>query len=128
MIFDHCWASINAGSKGPIACNNSSHVPLWGFYLHCGIEETSSGCIICIVCHQVLLHPSKHGNVSMGKHLLAEAHIAKLNELRDSAVTELTGATVDQTTLDMPKWQGSQGITIVSSQRMITFDIQVDPC
>jgi len=51
MIFDASWASINEGLKRPIAWNNSRHAPLWRFYLHCGIEETSSPGIICIVCH-----------------------------------------------------------------------------
>jgi len=51
MIFDASWASINEGSKRPIAWNNSRHAPLWRFYLHCGIEETGSPGIICIVCH-----------------------------------------------------------------------------
>jgi len=62
----------------------------------------------------------------MGKHLLAKAHIAKLNELTESEVTELTSLTVDETALSILTRQGSRGITIVSSQRMIIFDIQVD--
>jgi len=63
----------------------------------------------------------------MGKHLLAKAHIAKLNELSESEVTELTSSTVDETAWAILKRQGSRGITIVSSQRKIIFDIQVDP-
>jgi hypothetical protein len=62
----------------------------------------------------------------MGKHLLAKAHIAKLNELTDSQVTELTSRTVDETALAILKRQGSQGITIVSLQVKIRFDIQFD--
>jgi len=81
IIFDAWWASMNVGSKRPIAWNASRHAPSWRFYSHCGIEETGSPGIICIVCHQVLRHPAEHGTSSMGKHLLAEAHIAKLNEL-----------------------------------------------
>ena len=80
MIFDASWASMNEGSKRPIAWNNSRHAPLWRFYSHCGSEETGSPGIICIGCHQVLRHPSEHGTRSMGKHLLANIHIAKLNE------------------------------------------------
>jgi hypothetical protein len=80
IIFDAWWASINVGSNRPIAWNNSIHAPSWRFYLHCGIEETGCPGIICIICHQVLRHPSEHGTSSMGKHLLAKAHIAKLNE------------------------------------------------
>jgi len=63
----------------------------------------------------------------MGKHLLAKAHIAKLNELTESEVTELTSSTDDETALAILKRQGSRGITTVSSQRKITFDIHVDP-
>ena len=63
----------------------------------------------------------------MGKHLLAKARLAKLNEFIPSEVTELTSSTVDATALVILKMQGSRGITTVSSQRMIMFDIQVDP-
>jgi len=127
IIIDAWWASMNVGSKRPIAWNNSIHVPSCRFYLHCGIEETGSPGIICIVCHQVLRHPSEHGTSSMGKHLLAKAHIAKLDELTESQGTELTSSTVDETALAMLTRQGSRGITIVSSQRKIIYDIQVDP-
>jgi len=127
IIFDAWLASMNEGSKRPIAWNNSRHAPSWRFYLHCGIEETGSPGIICIVCHQVLRHPSEHGTSSMGKHLLAKAHIAKLNELTKSEVTELTSSTVDETALAILKRQGSRGITIVSLQRKIRFDIQLNP-
>ena len=63
----------------------------------------------------------------MGKHLLAKAHIAKLIKLTESDVTELTSSTVDETTLAILKRQGSRGITIVSLQRKLRFDIQLDP-
>jgi len=114
IIFDVWCASMNVGSKRPIAWKNSRHAPSWRFYLHCGIEETGSPGIIYIVCHQVLRHPSGHGTSSMGKHLLAKAHIAKLNKLTESEVTELTSSTVDETALAILKRQGSRGITIVS--------------
>jgi hypothetical protein len=61
----------------------------------------------------------------MGKHLLAKAHIAKLNELTVSEVTELTCSKIDETALAILNWQGSCGIPIVSSQRKITLTIQV---
>jgi hypothetical protein len=63
----------------------------------------------------------------MGKHLLAKAHIAKLNELTESEVTELTSSMVDETALAILKRQRSRGITMVSLQRKIIFDIQFDP-
>ena len=121
------WVSMNEGSKRRIAWNDSRQAPSWRFYLHCGIEETGSPGIICIICHQVLCHPSEHGTSSMGKHFLAKAHIAKLNELTESEVTELTSSTVDETSLAILKRHGSRGITIVSLQRKIRFDIKVNP-
>jgi hypothetical protein len=125
IVFGVWWASMNVGSKRLIAWNNSRHATSWRFYLHCGIEETRSPGIICIVCHPVLRHPSEHGTSSMGKHLLAKAQIAKSNELTLSEVTELTNSTVDETALAILKWQGSRGIPIVSSQRKIELTIQV---
>jgi len=127
IIFDAWWASMNADSKWPIAWDNSRHATSWRFYLHCGIEETGSSGIICIVCHQVLCHPSEHGTSSIGKHSLAQADIAKLNESTESEVTELTSSMVDETALAILRRQGSRGITILSSPRKIIFDIQVDP-
>jgi len=126
-IFDAWWDSMNEGSNQPIACDNSRHALSWRFYLHCGIEATGSPGIICIICHQVLRHPSEHGTSSMGKQLLAEAHSAKLNELTETEVTELTSTTVDETALAILKRQGSRGITIVSMQSEIRFDIQFNP-
>ena len=103
IIFDTWWVSMNVGSKWPIAWKNSRHAPSWGFYLHCGIEETGGPGIICIVCHQVLRHPSEHGTSSMCKHFLGKAHIAKLNEVTESELTELTSSTLDETALAILK-------------------------
>jgi len=127
IFFDAWWASMNVGLKRPIAWTASRHAPSCRFDLHCGIEESGSPGIICIVCHQVLCHPSEHGTCSMGKHLLAKAHITKLNELTESEITELTSSTVDETALAILKRPGSWGITIVSLQRKIRFDIQFNP-
>jgi len=126
-VFNGWWASMNVGSKRSLAWNSSRHVPLWRFYLHCGIEETSSPGIVYIVCHQVLRHPSEHGTRSMGKNLLAKAHITKLNKLRESEVSELTSSTGDETVFAILKRQRSWGITMLSSQRKFIFDIKVDP-
>jgi len=125
-ILDAWWASMNEWLKWPIALHDSRHAQSWPFHSHIGIEETGSPGIICIVCHQVLRHPSEHGTSSIGKHLLANAHIAKLNELTESEVTELTISTVDESALAMLKRKGSRGITIVSLQRKIRFDIQLN--
>jgi len=127
IIFDAWWASMNVGLTRPIVWNNSRHTPSWRFYLHCGIEETGSPGIICIIYHQVLRHPSEHGTSSMVKHLLAKAHITKLNELTESEVTELTSSTVDEIALAILKRHGSRGITIVYSQSQIIFDVQCIP-
>jgi hypothetical protein len=59
----------------------------------------------------------------MGKHLLAKVHIAMLNELTESEVSELTMSTVDETALAILMRQGSQGITIVTFQLNLSFDI-----
>jgi len=123
---DAWWASMKVGLKRPIACDISSHALSWRLYLHCGIEETSSPAIICIVCQQVLRRPSEHGTSPIGKHLLAKAHIAKLNELTESEVTELTRSTADETALAILKRQGSRGMTVVGLQRKIVFDIQLN--
>jgi hypothetical protein len=63
----------------------------------------------------------------MGKPLLAKAYITQLIELPETEVTELTSSTVDETALAILKKQGSRGITIVSLQRKIRFDIQFNP-
>jgi len=63
----------------------------------------------------------------MGKHLLAKAHITKLNKLTESEVTELTSSREDEAALASLKRQGSSGITIVSVPRKMILDIQLNP-
>jgi len=87
---------MNLCSKPPVARNDSRHALSGQFYLHCGIEGTGCPGIICIVCHQVLCHPREHWTSSMGKRMLANAHIAKINEGTHSEVTKLTSSTVDE--------------------------------
>jgi len=120
--FDAWSAAMNVSSNRPIAWNDSRYVPSWRFNLHCSIEHTTSAGIVCNVCHQFLRHRSHHGTWWIGKHLLAKAHIAKLNKLTESAVSESTSTTFDETAFAIMKWQGSQEITIVSSQRKFIFD------
>jgi hypothetical protein len=119
IMLDVWWAPVNYGSKPPIAWNNLPHAPSWLFNLHCRIADTSSPGFICIVCHQVLRHPSEHGTSSMGTPLLAKPHIAMLNQLTESEVTQLTSSTIEEAALAILKRQGSRGITIVSWQRTI---------
>jgi len=123
MRVDACWASVNVGLMHSVVWNNSRYTPLGQFYVHCGIEGTGIPGIICIICHQVLRHPSEHGTCSMGKHWLAKAHITKLSGLTWSEVMELTTSKVDDSALAKLKSQESQGITIVSSQRKFIVDI-----
>jgi hypothetical protein len=125
IIFNAWWASMTVGSNRPIAWINSRHAPWWRFYSHCRIAKTSSAGIKSIVCHQVLRHPSEHKTSSMGKHLLAKAHIAKLNVPTVSEVTELTRSTVDKTAFAILKKKGSQGIPIVSLYMKFKFNFQI---
>jgi hypothetical protein len=127
IIFDARLASMNVGSKLYIPWKNSRYAPSWRLFLHCGIEETGSLGIICIVCHPVLRHPTEHGTSSMGNNLLATAHITKLDELTESEVTELTSSMVNETALGILIIQGSCRITIVRVQRQMIFDIQLKP-
>jgi hypothetical protein len=127
IIFDACCASMDEGSKRPIASNDSRQALSCRFYSASGIEVTSSPDIICIVCNQVLHHLSQHKTSSKGKYLLAKAHIRKLNEFTETQVTDVTSSTVDGTALAILKRQGSRGISIVSLQRKIRFDIQFGP-
>jgi len=123
MMFNAWWTSMNVDSKVSMAWNNSWYAPSSRFYLNCGIEMIRNPGIICIVCHQVLRHPSEHGTSSIRKHLLAKGHIAKLNELTESDVSEMTMSTVYETSLAILKRQGSRGTTMVRSQLTLIFPI-----
>jgi len=127
IIFAAWWQSITVGSKRPIACNDSTQTPSWWFNLHCGIDDTGSSDIICIICHHVLCHSSEHGTSSMSTNLLGKDHNAKLNKLSESVVTELTSSMVNETALAILKRQGIQRITIGSLRTQMIFHIQVNP-
>jgi hypothetical protein len=75
------------------------HVASWRFDLHCGIEQTGSFGIVYIVCHQVRCHLSEYETSSLGNHLLAKAHIAKLNKFTEFEVAQLTISKVGETAL-----------------------------
>jgi len=51
----------------------------------------------------------------MGKQLLAEAHIARFNQLIKLEVAEMTTSTVDETALAILSRRGNRENTIVSS-------------
>jgi len=127
IIFDSWWASMNVDLEWPIDWTNPRNAPSWQFYWHCGIQETRSPGIISIVGLHVLRHTSKHGTSWLGKPLLPNAHIAKLNELTESEVTELTSSMDDETALAILKRQRSRRITIVSWQWEVILDIQLNP-
>jgi len=59
----------------------------------------------------------------MGNHLLAQPHIAKLNESTESEFTELSSWMVNETALVILNRKGSRGITLVSPQRKFIVDI-----
>jgi len=123
IIFNPLWAWMNVRLKWPVTWNNSRHASSWRFDLHRGNEETGCPGIICIIYHQVLRHPSEHGTCSMGKHLLAIEHIAKLKEITVSEVTDSTCSTVDETPLPILKRNRYRSIPIVSSQTKFKFNI-----
>jgi len=125
ITFDAWRASMNLGSKRPIAWNDSGHAPSRWFWLHCRIGETGSAGIIFCMWHHGLRHPSEHGTSFIGKHLLATARMAKLNTFTEAEVTELTSSTVDETAWGKMKRPGSRGIPIVSAQRIFIFHIKV---
>jgi dsRNA-specific ribonuclease len=50
----------------------------------------------------------------MGNHLLAEAHIAKWNELKKSEVNKLSSLMVNETSLAILTRKRSQTITMLS--------------
>jgi hypothetical protein len=127
IVINAWWALMHVASTHPTAWNDSRHAPWGKFWLHCRIQQTGSPRIICIVCHQVLRHPSAHGTSSVGRLLLATVHITKANKIIEAVVTELTSSTLDETALAILKRPRSWGITIVSFQRKFIVDILVDP-
>jgi len=106
---------MNVGWKRLIAGKDCRDASPWQFYLHCGIEESGIHGMICTVCHQVFRHPSEYRTRSMGKQLLAEAHIARFNQLIKLEVAEMTTSTVDETAWAILSRQGNRENTIVSS-------------
>jgi len=90
-IIFHAWCfCMNLCLKCGMDWNDSRHVSLLQFYLHCGIVEIGSPGIIRIVCPEVLGHLSEHGPSSIGNLVLGNAHTAKLNRLTALEVTKLT--------------------------------------
>jgi hypothetical protein len=76
-----------------------------------------------MVCHQVLQPPSEYGTSSMGKYLLAKAHLPELNDLKEEKVTELTNSMVVEMTWDILKTHESRPITIICSEKNFIFHI-----
>jgi len=61
----------------------------------------------------------------MGKNWLAKSHIAMLNKLTVSEVTEFASSTVDETYLAILSREETRRIPIVSLQMKFKFTIQV---
>jgi hypothetical protein len=64
---------------------------------------------------------------SQGIDLLSKAHIAKLNELTELAVSELTSKTVGETAWALLKTPDSCGIRILRLQKKFILDSLVVP-
>ena len=125
QLYFNAWlAWMNVRSKRRIAWSYSGHASWWGFDLHCGMEEAGSPWIICIICYQVLRHPSEHETRWMRKHLLARALVTKVKKLTESDVCESPSSKVVEIAFKILKRYGCWGITIVSLQRKFIFDIQ----
>jgi len=125
IICAACWAFKDVGLKRSIALNISRYAPMWHFYLQGGIAKTGSPGIIFIVWHQVPRHISEHGTSSMGKHLLAKAHVAMLNNFIKLEYKDFTSSAVKETTFAIQTRQGTHGIATVSSQTKFIFDTLV---
>jgi hypothetical protein len=67
IILDAWLASMNVGANQSTTWNNSSDVLSGWFGLHFQIEVTYSTGNICMVCYQVLRHPSEHTTSLMGE-------------------------------------------------------------
>ena len=115
--FDNWWSAMNVETPKPIKWSGSRSSSSWRFFRHCAIEENGIPGIICIVCQQVLSHPSTVGTSSMGKHLLSKGHRAKLDELTESNVAELPKEAGEAEVLAALKKQGSQGLMVVCVQQ-----------
>jgi len=63
----------------------------------------------------------------MANHLLEKAHIAKVNELTEAEVAELSSSMLDETAFAILTRQGSREITIITSQRKLIFHIPLYP-
>jgi hypothetical protein len=113
--FDTWWDSLKVVTKNKIVWNSSRHASAWRFFKHCANAQTGSPGVICIVCYQVLTHPSENGTSTMGKHLLTKGHKAKLNELTENEVSLLTGKPTEEEALAVLKKKGSHGVMVVSS-------------
>lgn len=125
IILDVWWASVRVNSTCSIACDNSQCARACWFHLHWAIEKTAIPGIMGIVRHHILLHLSESGTNSMGKHLLTEPHIAQWNKSIVTKVTELTTSTATEIAVAILMKQRRPGITSVSLDRKIIFNIYI---
>ena len=113
-IFDTWWKGMNVESKKLISWDGRKCSTAWRFYKQCGIVQDGSPSIICIVCSQVLKHPSRVGTSGMSKHLLSKEHMAKKNKLKEEEDDEYISLDADEQLLAILKKKGSHGTLVVS--------------
>lgn len=114
-IFDTWWTEKKATTKKPITWNGRKSASAWRFYKQCATVEEGRPFIVCIVCHQLIVHPAETGTSAMAKHLLRKEHVNKLNELTEMERDELSSTAVDEQALDVLKKKGSLGVVVASS-------------
>jgi hypothetical protein len=81
---------MNVDSKLSIASNNYPYGSWWRSYMHSSVQKPGNPGIICIVCLQVISHPSEDDPSFMVNQLLANSHIGKSNKLGNLKVYEST--------------------------------------
>ena len=106
-------------TKTTIVWSGFQHAAAWRFYKYCTKTDNGCPCVICIVCHTVLVHPSENGTSTMVKHLQSKIHKAELNKLTESDVSLLAGTAGDKQALAVLKKKGSQGVMVASSSHQI---------
>lgn len=114
MMFDDWWTSMKVETKKTIVWSTSRHASAWRFFKLCANTENGSPGIICIVCHQVLAHPSENGTSTMGKHLTTKAHKLQLDKLTQSDLSIITGTAGEEQALAVLKKKGSHGVMVAS--------------
>lgn len=85
IISDTWWAYMNIPSTRSISWDKPQHTSSWQLYVQSAIEETASSGIICIICSQVLRHPSStwvplSADIFAGKS--SHCEVERVNQVR----------------------------------------------